>query len=210
MAPALAPGERLPRFGDRRRMRVGLLGGSFNPAHPGHLHVALLARRRLGLDQVWLLVSPGNVLKPRAGMAPFAERLGSARALADGRRVLATGIEAALGTRYSIDTLRRLRQRFPRVAFVWVMGAYILQQLPRWRRWRELAALAPFVVLPRPGYTARALAGQAARRLHAARRSAGAAHRLADAAPPAWTLLAVPLHPASASAIRAARKGAVP
>ena len=191
-------------------MRVGLLGGSFNPAHDGHRQVAAQARRHLRLDQVWLLVSPGNVLKPRAGMAPFADRLAGARALADGRRVLATGIEAALGTRYSIDTLRRLRRRFPRVAFVWVMGADILQQLPRWRRWRELVAQVPFVVLPRPGYTARALAGPAARRLHAARRSAGAAPRLAEEAPPAWTLLAVPLHPASASAIRAARKGAVP
>ena len=95
-------------------MRIGLLGGSFNPAHAGHLHVARLARRRLRLDQVWLMVSPGNVLKPRDGMAPFAQRMKSAAALADGRRIVATGIEAALGTSYSADTLRVLARRFPR------------------------------------------------------------------------------------------------
>ncbi len=103
----------LPRFGDRRRMRIGLLGGSFNPAHAGHRHIAQLALRRLRLDQVWLMVSPGNVLKPRAGMAPFERRLASAAALADGRRLLATGIEATLGTRYSIDTLHALIRLFP-------------------------------------------------------------------------------------------------
>ena len=151
-------------------MRVGLLGGSFNPAHAGHRHVAELVRRRLQLDQVWLLVSPGNVLKPRAGMAPFAERLAGAAALADGRRIVASGIEAALGTRYSVDTLRLLRIRFPRVDFVWVMGADILEQLPRWRRWKQFVRLVPILVMPRPSYNLRALSGQAARRLRAARR----------------------------------------
>ncbi len=191
-------------------MRVGLLGGSFNPAHAGHRHVAELVRRRLQLDQVWLLVSPGNVLKPRAGMAPFAERLAGAAALADGRRIVASGIEAALGTRYSVDTLRLLRIRFPRVDFVWVMGADILEQLPRWRRWKQFVRLVPILVMPRPSYNLRALSGQAARRLRAARRPSRTAPRLAGAAPPAWVFLPAPQHPASASAIRAARKGAVP
>src|SRR6185437_10356542 len=99
-------------------------------------------------------------LKPAAGMAPFAQRLASARAIADGRRVVATGIEAALGTRYTFATLRRLLQRFPRVRFVWLMGADILEQLPRWRRWLEIVRRIPFAVLPRPGYNHRALAGQ--------------------------------------------------
>src|SRR5580704_4210156 len=108
----------LPRFGDRRRMRVGLLGGSFNPAHEGHRHIAELALARLGLHQVWLLVSPGNPLKPVIGMACFSERLASAATIGDKRRVIATPIEATLGTRYTADTLRILRQRFPRVRFV--------------------------------------------------------------------------------------------
>jgi len=189
-------------------MRVGILGGSFNPAHAGHLHVAELARRRLRLDQVWLLVSPGNVLKPREGMAPFGDRLASAGVVANGRRIVATGIEAALGTRYSIDTLQRLQQRFPYVEFVWLMGADILEQLPCWRRWRDFASRVPFVVLPRPSYNLRALAGQAARALHAGRRRDRAATILANARPPAWSFLLSPQHAASASAIRA--KGAVP
>ncbi len=190
-------------------MRVGILGGSFNPAHAGHRHVAEVARRRLRLDQVWLLVSPGNVLKSHDGMAPFRDRLASAGVVADGRRIVATGIEAALGTRYSIDTLRRLRQRFPRVEFVWVMGADILEQLPRWRRWLDFAALVPIAVLPRPSYTLRALAGQTARRLRAARRPARFATELAGARAPAWVFLPSPQHSASASAIRAG-KGVVP
>src|SRR5580704_7368264 len=100
----------LPRFGDRRRMTVGLLGGSFNPAHEGHRHVAELALARLGLDQVWLMVSPGNPLKSGTGMAPFADRLAGAAAIGDGRRVIATSIESEFGTRFSVDTLRLLRR----------------------------------------------------------------------------------------------------
>jgi nicotinate-nucleotide adenylyltransferase len=206
--PGIAPGP--SRFGDGRRMRVGLLGGSFNPAHAGHRHVAERVRRRLRLDQVWLLVSPGNVLKPRAGMAPFCERLAGARGFADGRRIVASGIEAALHTSYSIDTLRLLRVRFPHVRFVWVMGADILEQLPRWRNWERFVRMVPILVMPRPSYNLRALSGQAARRLRAARLPAGAAARLADATPPAWVFLPASQHPASASAIRAARKGVVP
>ena len=126
-------------WGDRRRVRIGLLGGSFNPAHSGHRHVAERALAALGLDQVWLLVSPGNPLKPSRGMAPFAARLASARRIADGRRVVATGIEARLGTRYTADTLAELRRRFPRARFVLLLGADNLEQLPRWRRWRGSA-----------------------------------------------------------------------
>jgi nicotinate-nucleotide adenylyltransferase len=171
--------------------------------------VAELARQLLRLDQVWLLVSPGNVLKPSDGMGNFRDRLASARVLADGRRIVATGIEAALGTRYSIDTLRRLRRIFPLVEFVWVMGADILEQLPRWGRWHELVHRVPFVVLPRPSYTHRALAGTAAHYLRAARLPARAAAVLARTKPPAWVFLPSPQHNASASAIRAG-KGAVP
>ena len=191
-------------------MRIGLLGGSFNPAHDGHRHVAEMARARLGLDQVWLLVSPGNVLKPRAGMTDFPTRLAGAARIADGRGIVASGIEAAWGTRYSIDTIRALRRRFPRARFVWLMGADILAQLPRWRRWRDFARAVPILVLPRPSYNARALAGPAARRLRGARRGAREAAVLALASPPAWVFLPAPQHHASASAIRAAHEGAVP
>lgn len=185
-------------------MRIGLLGGSFNPVHAGHLHVARLALRRLGLDQVWLLVSPGNPLKPARGMAGFEARLAGVRAAVDGQRILASGLEAAWGTRFSVDTLRELRRRFPRARFVWLMGADILEQLPRWRRWGEMAGLAPFAVVPRPTYNHRALAGRAARRLRGARRPARSAAVLALASPPGWAFLPGPQHAASATAIRAA------
>lgn len=197
----------MPRFGDRRRIRIGLLGGSFNPAHAGHLHLARTALRRLGLDQVWLLVSPGNVLKSRDGMAPLRERLASARTIADGRRIVATAIESRLGTRYSFDTMRALARLFPLASFVWIMGADILLQLPRWQRWRDLSRMVPFAVFPRPRYNAQALAGPAASVLRARRLPP---HLLACAAPPAWAFIAAAQFPISATAIRAARDGGKP
>jgi nicotinate-nucleotide adenylyltransferase len=198
----------VPRFGDRRRSRVGLLGGSFNPAHAGHRHVAEVARRRLRLDQVWLLVSPGNPLKPQRGMAKLALRLASARSVADGRRLVASAIEARLGTRFTLDTLRLLQRRFPRVEFVWIAGADIFVQLPQWRGWREIVRRVPFAVLPRPGYNHRAVAGSAAAVLRHARRPAHASAILARCTPPAWMFLTAPQHAASASAIRATLPGA--
>ena len=191
-------------------MRIGLLGGSFNPAHAGHLHVAQLARRRLQLDQVWLLVSPGNPLKPARGMAPLGARLAGAARLGDGRRVLATAIEAALGTRYSADTLRKLHQRFPLARFVWLMGADNLQQLPRWRDWMGIMRRMPVAIFPRPSYNHRALAGRAAHRLRFARLPVAAAPMLALRRSPAWIFLPAPQHAASATAIRAAGSGVVP
>jgi nicotinate-nucleotide adenylyltransferase len=209
-APLIAaPGPR----GDDRRQRIGLLGGSFNPAHAGHRHVAERALRALRLDQVWLLVSPGNPLKPRRGMAPFAERLASAAAIADADpRILATDVEARLGTRYTVDTLALLARRFPRARFVLLMGADNLTQLPRWRRWREIARTTPIAVLPRPGETRRALSGRAAHWLARWRRSPGALLAAPPAAPHAgahapWCLVPAREHAASATAIRAARAG---
>jgi nicotinate-nucleotide adenylyltransferase len=166
----------------------------------------MLARQRLRLDQVWLLVSPGNPLKPRAGMAPLPQRMTTAHAIADGRRTIATSIEAQLGTRFTIDTVRLLRQRFPRARFVWVMGADLLEQLPRWRRWHEFVATMPFAVLPRPTYNHRALASLAARRLRPGRRSARAAVLLPGAAP-GWAFLPAPQNALSATALRAAHQG---
>lgn len=192
------------RFGDARHRRIGLLGGSFNPAHAGHLHVARRALAALRLDAAWLLVSPGNPLKPAAGMAPLAERLASTRRIADGRRIVATDIERALGTRYTVDTLRALRRRFRRVRFVLIIGADNLVQLPRWRRWRDITRQTPLAVLPRPGWTRRALAGQAAAVLRRHRRAPGGllAEEFAHHAP--WCLVPAREHAASGTAIRRA------
>jgi len=193
------------RWGDNRRARIGLLGGSFNPAHAGHAHVARIALRALGLDQVWLMVSPGNPLKPARGMAPFPARLASAARIATPPRIIASAIEAGLGTRYTVDTLARLHRRFPRARFVLLMGADNLKQLPRWRRWRRIARGTPIAVLPRPGETRAALHGQAARRLARHRRPPGAllSGRQPRHAP--WCLVPAREHPASATAIRAAQ-----
>jgi len=193
----------VPAWGHRRRIRVGLLGGSFNPAHAGHLHIARLALQRLHLDQVWLLVSQGNPLKEASGMAPLADRMASARQIADGRRILATGIEARLHTRYTFDTLQMLRKRFPRVQFVWVMGADNLVQLPKWQRWNGIAGTMPFAVMPRPSYNQRALAGQAAQRLRPALHPARTAPALARGPAPAWTFLPARQNALSATALRA-------
>ena len=150
-------------------------------------------------------MSPGNPLKPSLGMAPLFDRLGSARRLADGRRVVATGIEASLRTRYTHDTLRALRQRFPRVRFVWLMGADNLVQLPRWQRWTGIVGAMPFAVMPRPTYNARALASLAAQRLRPALLPARAAPALAALAAPAWTFLPARQNATSATALRAGR-----
>lgn len=192
------------RFGDRRAVRVGLLGGSFNPAHAGHLHVARVARRRLGLHQVWLLVSPGNPLKPAAGMGRLADRLASATALADGRRIIATDWEAQAGTRFTADTVALLRQRFPRARFVFLAGADNLATLHRWDRWRRLARTLPLAFVPRPGHRA-ALHGRAAAALARRRVPERATKNLPLQPPPAWVFVPCRLSPLSATAIRAAR-----
>jgi nicotinate-nucleotide adenylyltransferase len=194
----------LPRYGDGRRMRIGILGGSFNPAHAGHLHIAKMALVRLRLDQVWLLVSPGNPLKEAAGMAGLPERLASARAIADSRKIIATDIERHFGTRYTYDTLLVLRRLFPKAQFVWLMGADNLAQFPRWRGWMGIARTVPFAVLPRPTYTASAHAGRAARRLAFARHATREAPVLADHAAPAWVFLNGRENPVSATALRQA------
>lgn len=158
----------------------------------------------LRLDQVWLMVSPGNPLKPAAGMASAPARLKSAQSIADGRRVVATDIETRLGTRFTADTLRKLRTRFPCARFIWLMGADNLVQLPRWRHWKRIVATLPFAVLPRPTYNHRALAGRAAQRLRPARLSARHAAILSGLAAPHWIFLPTRQHAASATQIRLA------
>lgn len=196
------PNHPLPRYGDGRRMRIGILGGSFNPAHAGHLHFARTALRRLRLHQVWLLVSPGNPLKDASTLAALPLRLASAACIADGRRIVATDIERHLHTRYTLDTLRALRIRFPRARFVWLMGADNFVQFPRWRGWRGIARETPFAILPRPSYNRAALAGQAARRFGHARHTAAGASALPFAKPPAWAFLGGREDASSATALR--------
>ncbi|GBR33708.1 nicotinate-nucleotide adenylyltransferase [Kozakia baliensis] len=192
----------IPTYGDQRNVAIGLLGGSFNPAHPGHLQLARYALRHLKLDQVWLMVSPGNPLKARAGMAPFVDRLASARMIADGRRIIATDIESRLHRRYTVETVALLRQRFPRARFVWLMGADGLASFTRWRRWRKLAHLVPIVVVPRPGSNVPALTGKAAHVLGHFRQPACRAPILKFYKGNAWTFLPAPQNGISATALR--------
>lgn len=196
-----------PRLAPPRNGRVGLLGGSFNPAHAGHLRISRIALERLGLDQVWWLVSPQNPLKPEAGMAPLGERLAAAAGIARDPRIHVTGIEQTLGTRYTVDTLAVLRRRFPRVRFVWIMGADNLIQIARWHRWPEVFAIVPVAVFTRPPYSLRALTGVAARRFATARRRESRARALADLPPPAWVFLTTWPNAVSATRIRAGLGG---
>ena len=182
--------------------RIGLLGGSFNPAHDGHRHISLFALRVLRLDQVWWLVSPQNPLKPAAGMAALATRLAGARTVARHPRIVVSDLEARLGTRYTVDTLGQLAGRYARTRFVWLIGADNLSQMPRWRHWRRLFERMPVAAFNRPPYSLQALTGPAARRYARRRVGAAQAGRLADLPPPAWVFLNSPEHPASATAIR--------
>jgi len=189
-----------PRLTDRR---IGLLGGSFNPAHAGHLHVSLEALKRLDLDEVWWLVSPQNPLKAADGMASLERRLAGARAIAaPHKRLRVTDLERVLGTRYSIDTVRALFQHHPKARFVWLMGADNLRQLPRWKGWAALVESIPIAVIDRPGFAPAALSGAPARRYAKARLAPEASRSLSDRAAPAWTFLYTRLNPLSATAIR--------
>jgi nicotinate-nucleotide adenylyltransferase len=183
---------------------TGLLGGSFNPAHGGHRRVTLFAREALGLDEVWWLVSPGNVLKPVAGMAPLPARLASAQRQARRAPIKATAIERELGTRYTVDTLRALKRRYPKRRFVWLMGADNLAQFHRWKNWRQIAKEMPIAVIARPGYDAAALASPAMAWLRRWRQRPGQFVSGAMRSAPALTILRFDPDPRSASAIRAA------
>ncbi len=195
-----------PRHQRPRRLTgpaVGLLGGSFNPAHDGHRYISLLALQRLRLDQVWWLVSPQNPLKPRIEMAPFAERFAGAEAMARDRRIVVSDFEQRIGSTYTADTLDRLTRRFPRHRFVWLMGADCLVEIHRWRRWHDIFRTMPIAVFDRPTYSLRAMAGKAASTYAAQRRGEGLIGRLPGEAPPAWAFVRkMRLHHASASAIR--------
>ena len=182
-------------------MRIGLLGGSFDPAHQGHVMVSQLALRRLGLHQVWWLVSPGNPLKATAPSASLGARMKSAENLIRDPRVIVTGAEAAIG-HFSISTIRFLRRRFPKTQFVWLIGADNLVGFHRWRAWREIASLVPIAVIDRPGASLLATSSPSARALSRFRMRESAARRLASAHPPAWVFLHGPRLAVSSTQIR--------
>ena len=189
-------------------LRVGLLGGSFNPAHDGHRHISLEALRRLNLDAVWWLLSPQNPLKPAQGMAPLEDRMAGARLVADHPSIVVSSLERDLATRFTAATLAKLRARFHRTRFVWLMGADNLNQIPAWQHWTRIFNSVPIAVFDRPTYSLKALSGKAARRYARNRRPATCAHGLAKSAPPAWVFLTIRQHTASATEIRA--NGAAP
>jgi len=184
--------------------RIGLLGGSFNPAHGGHRRISLLAAKALGLDAVWWLVSPGNPLKPDEGMAPLPARVASARAQARRAPIRVTAIEREFGTRYTVDTLSRLRRRYPKLCFTWIMGADNLAQFHRWHRWRDIARTMPIAVIARPGYNERAIVAPAMAWLGRFRRPAAKFHDAAGWSAPTLVLLRFDPDPRSATALRQA------
>ena len=185
-----------------RDRRIGLLGGSFNPAHEGHLFVSHVARRQLGLDEVWWLVAPHNPLKPVHGMLSFPERLQRARTFAKGTRISVTGLEADLGTHFTVDTVACLRRRAPLCQFAWLMGADNLAGIHLWKHWQRLFAMIPIAVFDRAPYSLTSLTGRAAIRYRRCRIQGHLARSLVLRRPPVWALIAGHRHDASATAIR--------
>lgn len=192
--PAHAPG-----------MRIGLFGGTFDPPHAAHRAASLLAMKRLGLDRVWWLVTPGNPLKDTRGLAPLATRVAAARTLAHHPRIDVSDLESRLGLRYTYETIRYLVRRCPRVHFVWIMGADNLRSFHRWQRWRGIAQLVPIVIVDRLGPSLYATAGAAGQALAHARFPETAARTLPERTPPAWIYLHGLKSPLSSTALRAAR-----
>jgi nicotinate-nucleotide adenylyltransferase len=183
-------------------LKIGLLGGSFNPPHEAHLAVSLLALRRLGLDRVWWLVTPGNPLKDTRALPPIADRVKAAQDVAAHPRIDVTDLEAAIGTRFTADTIAWLTRRFPAVRFVWIMGADNLTQFHRWQNWRAIAETVPIGVVDRFGASYAATASPAAQALASARIRERDARSLPDRRPPAWVYLHGLKSPLSSTAIR--------
>ena len=183
-------------------MKVGLYGGSFNPAHEGHSHVARTALRRLGLNRVVWLVSPQNPLKAPNGTPPLEQRMRSARHKAAGPSMIVTGLEQVLGSQFTIDTVRALKARCRGARFVWIMGADNLATFHHWRGWIGIMRELPVAIVARPGASMRARHSPAAMRFRSRRLPESAARTLALRTPPAWIYLTAPLNPASSTAVR--------
>lgn len=179
--------HRIPFYGNG--MRIGLLGGSFNPPHAAHRAISLFALKRLQLDRIWWLVSPGNPLKDRHGLRDLVARAAAAQKVAADPRIDVTCLESVIGTRYTVDTVTYLRRRCCGARFVWIMGADNLAQFHRWQDWRQIAGEVPFAVIDRPPQSFRALAGPASQALARYRIPEDAARTLATRAPPAWVFL---------------------
>ena len=186
-----------------RMKRVGILGGSFNPAHRGHRQLSLAAIEALALDELWWLVSPGNPLKDGQEMAPYEARIASARDMARGTPIKVSDLERSAGTRYTVDTIRELLRRHPEDRFIWLMGADTVAEFHRWKDWRELAQLVPIAVLPRPGYDGPAHAARAMGWLRRFVRPPSQARQWTEWSPPAILFLRLPTDPTSATALRA-------
>ncbi len=183
-----------------RGRTVGLYGGSFNPAHEGHIHVASEAIKRLHLDAIWLMVSPGNPLKELGELADLQHRKDRLLELVDNRpKITVTDVEKKLGTRYSVDTIKALQAAMPNTRFVWVMGADNLQDFHRWRQWRDIAEMLPIAIFDRPGYSVGGLNSKFARQYG---RYKVPYRQLLSTHEPAWTFVPIPRHAGSATNIR--------
>jgi nicotinate-nucleotide adenylyltransferase len=187
-------------------MKIGLFGGTFDPPHDAHRAACLIAMRRLGLDRVWWLVTPGNPLKDTRGLSPLQERIAAAKKLANNPRIVVTGVEAMIATRYTFDTLGYLKAHCPGVDFVWIMGADNLRSFHRWENWRGIASLVPIAVVDRLGPSLYAAGGTAAQALARFRVPEAAARTLPGRKPPAWVYLHGLKSPLSSTALRAARR----
>ncbi|WP_062206457.1 nicotinate-nucleotide adenylyltransferase [Aureimonas sp. AU12] len=199
--PPLRPADlRLPHT--ERGLRIGLLGGSFNPPHEGHLLVAETALQRLRLDRVWWMVTPGNPLKDHGNLKPLNERIALSRALVKDPRILVTAFEASQHIRFTADTVSLLKRRKPDVRFVWLMGADSLAGFHRWQSWRQIARQVPLAIVDRPGSTLSLLSSPAARTLARFRIPEVDAAQLALSPPPAWVFLHGPRSPLSSTLLR--------
>jgi len=205
IGPLPGPALRLPHVEDG--MSVGLMGGSFNPPHEGHLRVSKLVLARLRLDRLWWIVTPGNPLKDHGNLAPLEARVAACRRIARHPRINVTAFEARFSVRYTADTLAIVRRRYPKIRFVWIMGADNLANFHRWQHWRAIAAMMPIAVVDRPGATFALRSAPAAAALWRYHVDESDAALLAGMNPPAWTFLHGPRSSASSTAIRASRQG---
>lgn len=196
----------LKELGHHKKLKIGILGGSFNPAHDGHVHLSKQAKIKLGLHQVWWLISPQNPLKSAKDLAPLSERVKEARNLIDTPYIYIDSIESELRDCYTVNTIKYLQKIYPHIHFVWLMGADNLVQMPQWEDWNTIIHNIPIAVFPRPDFTIKAGLSKMAQKYKKYRLGDQESKRLAISKPPAWALLSMPLRSVSSTAIRAKAK----